>query len=337
MPGRILPSAFRPAWWLRSAHGQTVFPNIVRRVPPVPLIWESFSLSDGDFVELAWSGPEDGPLAMLIHGLGGSAESPYLQGLTRTLTGQGWRVCLFHFRGCGPRTNLRPTGYHSGMTSDPLEVLQALAQRHPDRPRLAVGFSMGGNVLLRLLGEEGQAAPVDAAVAVSVPLELRPCADRLNRGISRAYQRVLLQRVRRRVQEREELLREVIDLDAALQARNFWEFDAAFTAPLHAYDSALDYYERASSRPILGRIARPTLILHAADDPFMVPEILPEADELAEPVTLELSARGGHVGFVAGGPGGRPVYWLEERIPAWLHEQLPAAWRDRIATELAVR
>lgn len=337
MPGRVVSSSFRPVWWLRSAHGQTVFPNIVRRVPPVPLLWERFTLSDGDFVELAWAGPEEGPLAVLIHGLGGSAESPYLQGLTHELTDQGWRVCLFHFRGCGPATNLRPTGYHSGMTSDPREVLEALAQRHPDRPLLAVGFSMGGNVLLRLLGEEAENAPVDAAVAVSVPLELRPCADRLNRGLSRAYQRVLLQRVRRRVQEREELLREVIDLDAALNARSFWEFDAAFTAPLHDYDSALDYYERASSRPILGRIARPTLILHAADDPFMVPDILPTADELAEGVTLELSERGGHVGFVAGGPGGRPVYWLEERIPAWLWAQLPAAWQTRLAPALAAR
>lgn len=330
MPGRVLTSAFRPAWWLRSAHAQTVYPNLVRRVAPLPLVWEAFTLSDGDFVELGWLGSEDGPLVVILHGIGGSADSAYIRGLGAVLAAAGWRVCLFHFRGAGPRANTSPTTYHSGMTADPREVFAALALRHPGRPCFAVGFSMGGNVTLRLLGEDGDAAPVDGAIAVSVPMELRPCADRLNRGLSVAYQRVLLQRLRRRILEREALLREVVDLDAALRARSFWEFDTVFTAPLHGFASALDYYERASSRPLLGAIRRPTLIINSADDPFMRPEILPAPAELAPEVTAEVADRGGHVGFVAGGPGGQPVYWLEQRIPAWLRDRLAPAWRERI-------
>ena len=319
MPGTIIPSTFRPAWWLRSAHGQTIYPNVVRRVRPLEgVVWETFTLSDGDFLELAWTGPEAGPIVVLLHGIGGSANSAYIRGLSARLARSGWRVCQFHFRGCGPRPNLRTTTYHSGMTADPLEVLHELARRYPDRPRFGVGFSMGGNVLLRLLGEQGVNAPLDGAVAVSVPMELRPCADKLNTGVSRGYQTVLLRRVRTRMMERKELLKDVVDLDAAMRARSFWEFDAAFTAPVHHFDSALDYYERASSRPLLRAVQRPTLIVNSIDDPFMVPEILPQPEELSPHVTLELSEKGGHVGFVAAGKGGTPVYWLEQRIPEWL-------------------
>lgn len=317
MSGQVLPSTFVPPVWLRGTHAQTILPNTLRLQPSLPGDWEEFPLSDGDVVELLWSGPPSGPIAVLLHGLGGSGESPPMRGLARALVARGWRVARFHFRGAGRRPNRRPTSYHSGMTADPLEVLHALARRYADRPRVVVGVSLGGNVLLRLLGEQGSEAPFDAAVAISVPFDLSICVTQMNQGFSRVYQRVLLRRLRPLITQRRALLRGHIDVEAALAATCFRDFDEAVTAPLHGYANADDYYARASSRPILGQIRRPTLILHSADDPFMSPAVVPAAGELAEGVTLELSAAGGHVGFVQGPPW-RPTCWLDGRVADWL-------------------
>ncbi len=323
MSGQVLPSAFLPPVWLRGPHAQTILPNTLRLQPSLPGDWEDVTLSDGDRVELLWSGPPSGPIALLLHGLGGSGESPPMRGLARALVSRGWRVARFHFRGAGRRPNLRPTSYHSGMTADPLEVLHVLARRYAERPRVAVGVSLGGNVLLRLLGEQGDDAPVDAAVAISVPFDLSICVQRMNQGFSRIYQRVLLRRLRPLITQRRELLRSHIDVESALAATSFRAFDERVTAPLHGYANADDYYLRASSRPILRRISRPTLILHSADDPFMSPAVVPAAEELAEGVTLELSQAGGHVGFVQGPPW-RPTCWLDGRVADWLE-----AYRSR--------
>jgi len=321
MAGRIVDSEFRPPWWLRGGHAQTIFPNTLRRQPATPVEWEVFELPDGDFVELAWSGRQDGPIALVLHGLGGDWESPPVRGMARALAADGWRVCRFHFRGCGRSPNRRLKAYHSGMTEDPLAVVHALAERFVDRPRVAVGFSLGGNVLLRLLGEEGDALPLDAGVAVSVPLVLARCAQRMESGLSRVYQNVLLKRLRERIRQREDFLREQLGAryDQAISARTFEAFDEAFTAPLHGYEGAHDYYNRASSRPVLRHIARPTLIVHSADDPFMHPDVLPEAHELSAQVTVEVARAGGHVGFVHGTPWA-PRYYLEDRVPAWLRD-----------------
>jgi len=323
MAGRIVDSTFSPPWWLRGSHAQTIFPNTLRRQQAQPVEWEVFELPDGDFVELAWSGPKAGPIALVLHGLGGDWESPPVRGMARALAAEGWRVCRFHFRGCGRSPNRVLKAYHSGMTEDPLAVVHALAERFPERPRVAVGFSLGGNVLLRLLGEEGDTLPLDAGVAVSVPLVLARCADRIGKGLSRVYQNILLKRLRERLYAREDFLRSELPdaFDRAVKARTFVEFDDAFTAPLHGYEDARDYYARASSRPVLRHIARPTLIVHSADDPFMHPDVLPEAHELSDHVTVEVARGGGHVGFVHGTPWA-PRYFLEDRVPDWL-----ASWR----------
>jgi len=317
MSGRIVESAFLAPWWLRGPHAQTLFPNSLRQVARPTMVWEEFPLADGDFVELAWTGPENGPLAVLIHGLGGSWESPPIRGLSHALVSAGWRVCCFHFRGCGRGPNRGVQAYHSGMTSDPLAVLTALRQRDPERPLVAVGVSLGGNVLLRLLGETGVDAPVDAAVAVSVPFVLSRCADRMETGASRLYQAILLRRLRTRLALRRHRPGPTGPIEEAMRARTFRAFDNAFTAPVHGFLDAEDYYERASCRPLLARIERPTLVLHSLDDPFMHPDIVPTEAELSGAVTVELSRAGGHVGFV-GGTLWKPVYWLDQRIPAWL-------------------
>ena len=317
MSGRVVQSSFAPPWWLSGAHAQTLFPNTLRRAPRPAVRWEVYELVDGDFVELAWSGPSDGPIAVIIHGLGGSWESPPVRGLTAALVQAGWQVCCFHFRGCARSPNRLVTAYHSGMTADPLEVLHALARRFPDRARVAVGFSLGGNVLLRLLGEQGDQAPVSAAVAVSVPFRLARCAERMDSGASRLYQAVLLRRLQQYLEARRHRVGPTGPIEPALKARNFRTFDEVFTAPVHGYAGADDYYTRASCRPILREITRPTLVLHSIDDPFMHPDVVPEVGELSQQVTLELTAGGGHVGFVHGPPW-QPRYWLDHRIPEWL-------------------
>ena len=323
MSGQIVDSEFRSPWWLRGAHAQTIVPNTFRRQRETELDWEIFELPDGDFVELAWSGPEQGPIAVVIHGLGGDWQSPPVRGMARALNADGWRVCRFHFRGCARSPNRKLKAYHSGMTEDPLAVVEALAERFANRPRVAVGFSLGGNVLLRMLGEQGDTLPLDAAVAISVPLVLERCAAKMETKAARVYQNVLLKRIRERIRQREPQLRAALEgrYEQAMSARSFTDFDEAFTAPLHGYTSAQDYYTRASSRAVLGDIVHPTLIVHSADDPFMYPDVLPESHELSEQVTLEVARQGGHVGFVHGTPWA-PRYYLEERVPAWL-----ASWR----------
>lgn len=310
-------AAFEPAWWLPGPHAQTIWAAALRRRPPVAFRFETFELADGDRLELAWHGPAAGALAVILHGLEGCCHSNYASGIARALAAAGWRCCVLHFRGCGGRPNRHPRTYHSGDTADLAEVLEALARRAAGRPIVAVGYSLGGNVLLKYLAT--QAAPVPAAaVAVSVPFELGAAAAALSRGLSRVYQRRLLGALKRKILARRALLLGLLDLERAAGAADFFAFDDAVTAPLHGFAGVAHYYQAASSRQYLPRVRTPTLALHARDDPFMAPQVIPEAAELGPGLQLEIAAHGGHVGFVGGASPRRPVYWLERRIPQWL-------------------
>lgn len=322
-PGSVVTSSFKPAWWLPGPHVQTLFPFILGRHLPVSTRRERLTLPDGDFLDLDWAveAPEKAPLVLILHGLEGSLRSHYAGGLMRSLNLAGLRAVLMHFRGCSGEPNRLARSYHSGETGDLDWVVRLLRRREPETALAAVGFSLGGNVLLKWLGETGAQADLQAAVAVSVPFDLAIAADRLEHGLSRLYQAYLLHKLRRSLrakQARVELPFEVPNLG---QLDSFRRFDHAVTAPLHGFAGVDDYYARASSRPFLSRIARPTLILQALDDPFMTPAIVPSPQELAPLVRLELSAKGGHVGFISGRPF-HPEYWLEQRIPAYLGDQL---------------
>jgi len=315
----IQQSTFQPAWWLPGAHAQTLYPHQIRRVSASAHTRERLELPDGDFVDLDWAGPESGGLVCLFHGLEGSGESNYIRGLTHALTAQGLRSVLMHFRGCSHETNRLARSYHSGDTGDIRFLIHTLRTRHPGRLLAAVGFSLGGNALLKFLGEEGPNQPLDQAVAVSVPFDLAACADRLSSGISRLYCRHLLASLHAKVASRATLIRAAgVDVDAALASRDFWEFDQAVVAPIFGFKDAADYYTQSSCGPFLQRIEVPTLILHAADDPFMTPEAMPSAKDLSPAVTLEISQSGGHVGFVAGPAPGLAHYWLDDRIAGHL-------------------
>lgn len=328
----IIESEFKPAWWLMNAHGQTLYPTIMRHLTAPVDCMERIELPDGDFIDLAWAVnglADDAPLVILLHGLGGSVQSIYAAGLMRVFNENGWRAMLMHFRGASHEPNRLPRAYHSGDTGDLDYLLRLLAQREPDTLKAVVGVSLGGNVLLKWLGERGSQTWIHAAVAISVPFQLRLVADKIGQGFSRIYQSYLLRSLRNVFMRKREVLSP--DLPDALvnvnQWRCFWTFDEKVTAPLHGFAHVHAYYRQASCHAYLCKIATPTLIIHALDDPFMTPDVIPEENDLSDQITLELSKRGGHVGFISGSFG-RPVYWLEERIPAHLHQQFSKIGTD---------
>ena len=328
--GTVVRADFAPAWWLPGPHLQTVWPALLRPTRRVSLTRERLELPDGDFIDVDWAGGA-GPVVVILHGLQGSSRSPHVQGLLRAFVRRGWRGAVMHFRGCGGEPNRLPRTYHSGETGDVGYFLRRLREREPSTPVAAVGYSLGGNVLLKWLAERGAGAELAAAVAVSVPFLLARAADRLDRGFSRVYRRHFIVDLHRAVTEKFRSRPGPLDLDAVRGARTFRGFDDRVTAPLHGFRDSAHYYREASSRQYLRAVARPTLILHALDDPFMTRDVVPRRDELPPCVRLELSAAGGHVGFVAGSAPWMARYWLEERIPQFLGERHGF---DRCATAL---
>jgi predicted alpha/beta-fold hydrolase len=324
--GLIVPSRFKPHPLLPGAHLQTIAPAFIRPRVELAMRVERLETPDDDFVDIGWVGEHNagGPIATLVHGLGGGFESQYLRGLARRLAALGWRVALLQLRGGGEQPNKLPRSYHHGDTVDLRWLWHRLRALEPQTPIAAVGWSLGGNLLLRALHEEGAKAPVSLAVAASVPFKLRDCAEHMNRGFARVYQHHLLSGLRQIVRRKLAAgpLPDTVDVRQALSARSFFEFDDAFTAPLNGFRNAIDYYERTSCGAIVHDIRVPTLIVQAEDDPFMSPGCIPAASALAPQVTLEVSASGGHVGFVGLGRWGQLDWWLEQRIAAHLQAAL---------------
>jgi predicted alpha/beta-fold hydrolase len=288
---------------------------------------------DDDLVLDHTAGPSGSPRVLLLHGLEGSAHSLHTQGLAHLAARAGWRATVLNFRSCArdPRDirrrlpNRRPRLYHSGETGDLDFVVRTLAAREPGVPITAIGFSLGGNVLLKWLGEhgeEGQAAGIAAAAVLSVPYDLGAASRFLERPAGRIYAYHFLRRLRPKALDvLARFPRETAHLDAdrIRGARTFAAFDRHVTAPLHGFTSAEDYYARASSLPYLGRIRVPTLCISSEDDPFFPREALAPARGAASPdVRFEVTPWGGHTGFVSGPWPWRPRYWAEEATVAWL-------------------
>ena len=326
-----IPDSFTAPWWLRNAHCQTIWPSLVRRAPKIVTTRERLELADGDFIDLNWISPRharsDTPIVIVLHGLGGSITSQYASGILRAIQQHGWRGVLMHFRGCSGEPNRLPRCYHAGETEDFNTLVTLLQQREPSAPLAAIGYSLGGNVLLKWLGERGAQAPLLAAVAVSVPFSLSVTGRRLNQGLSRLYQSYLLRSLRKVIRKKFTHPSFPVTHSDVAAVRTIWEYDNAVTAPLHGFSDADDYYAKSSSRQYLRHIAIPTLILHAADDPFMTEHAIPSQDELSASISFELSTHGGHVAFITGRYPWRPEYWLERRIPNFLATKLGRAGR----------
>lgn len=316
----ITTSRFVPAWWLRNRHLQTIVPNTLRPLPALALRRERVELPDGDFVDADWTPNARGPIVVILHGLEGSRDSRYAAWLLKHVHDLGWRGVLLHFRGCSGEVNRLASGYHSGHTSDFDHFLKLLHEREPDVPVAAVGYSLGGNVLLKWLGETGSASTLFTAVAVSVPFRLDECSNAIDRGFARIYQAHLLRRMRASMKRKLHLIHAAGHRPELDHANSFRRFDDSITAPLHGFKNAEDYYSNCSSIRFLRHIVTPTLVLHSLDDPFMTPRVVPNEDDLSPAVTLELSTHGGHVGFVSGRWPWKPRYWLEERIITHLRE-----------------
>lgn len=320
---------FKPAWWLSNRHLQTLWCVIAKRRLHAHITKERIELPDSDFIDVAWLGREraEQPLIIILHGLGGSVDSHYVRGLLTAVDKLNWRAVVMHFRGASGEPNRLARGYHSGDTQDFDFLVKRLREEEPNVPLAAVGYSLGGNVLLKWLGESPSSFELRAAVAVSVPFDLSIAADTMTRGFAKLYQWYLLNRLKRQLRQKFTHQVPEADLPVALpdlaQLKSFWAFDNAITAPLHGFRDVNDYYTKASSCHHLQHITVPTLIIHAKDDPFMTPHAIPLPEALAPSVNIEITEAGGHVGFISGQIPGKPVYWLEERIKHFLQAIMP--------------
>mgnify|MGYP000598521358 CR=1 FL=1 len=331
MQAQIRPvnhSPFQPAWWLKHAHLQTIFAKYLSPKQRLSTEAEMFSLPDGDEIQLNWL-PDTGtnqeaPLLILLHGLAGDINSHYIQAMLTQCRSLNWPAVLLHFRGCNGKPNKLPRAYHSGDTADAALVISEVKRRFPNRPLVAVGYSLGGNVLLKYCGEQAGNNPLAAAIAVCPPLSLAACAKRINSGASKLYQRYLLGRLKRSTLAK---LQQFTDFPLPLtpqQVQGFSsieQFDEHYTAPIHGFLNAQDYYHKASGKAYLRHIRIPTLVIHANDDPFLSEEVIPSTDELSPHIHYELTRGGGHVGFVYGSVL-KPRFWLNQRIPQFIIEQL---------------
>ncbi|QJT82976.1 hydrolase [Kosakonia sp. MUSA4] len=314
---------FHPMPGARNPHLQTMLPRILRRRLQFDPWWQRLELPDGDFVDLAWS-EEPGqakhkPRLVVFHGLEGSLHSPYAHGLIHAAKERGWLGVVMHFRGCSGIPNRLNRIYHSGETEDGTWFLRWLPETFGPAPTAAVGYSLGGNMLGCLLARADDSLPVDAAVIVSAPLMLEACSYHMEKGFSRFYQRYLLNLLKANAARKLRAYPGSLPttLPALRKVRRIREFDDLITAKIHGFADALDYYRRCSAMPQLPLIRKPTLIIHAKDDPFMDHNVIPDAGHLPPNIEYQLTEHGGHVGFV-GGTLRRPEMWLEKRIPDWL-------------------
>jgi predicted alpha/beta-fold hydrolase len=314
-------TSYRAPGWLPGGHAQTIYPLLIRP-DPLPYHRERWETPDGDFIDLDWTDapaarqPRDSrPLLILFHGLEGSSSSYYAITLMGAAAAIGWSGVVVNFRGCSGESNRLARAYHSGDSDEIDWILRRLRALSPLRPRYAVGVSLGGNALLKWLGEREASTRdyLQAAAAVSAPLDLTACGHHLARGFNRVYTRHFLHTLKRNAAAK--LCRHpgIFDERRMTAASNLYEFDDVVTAPLHGFNGAEDYWRRASSKPWLAGIRLPTLVLNARNDPFLPAQALPTPSQVAASVQLEFPRQGGHVGFVTGSLPGQ-LDWLPQRI-----------------------
>ena len=320
------PPVFRPAWWLPGPHAQTLGARVLRPKGGLAVRRERWETPDGDFLDLDFVVGDhlrDDVLVLLLHGLEGSSASGYILELGRRLASHGIRAVALNFRSCSGELNRGRRLYHSGETSDAAWVIDRLHERTSGLHLAAAGVSLGGNVLLKYLGENPTESGLVAAAAWSVPFDLAAGSRFMERGFARNYVTRLLRSLKAKVRARQAELGPYIDFERSLRATTFWEFDDAATAPLHGFDGADDYYRRSSSAGFISSIQIPTLVLHSRDDPFLPTEAIPETALHANPsITPVLTDHGGHVGFVDGGVPFRPHFWAELVISEFLASRL---------------
>ena len=304
-------SSFQPAWWLPTAHLQTIWPALFRKRPKIAITRERVELDDGDFIDLDWYGHSKAPLVMINHGLEGSIASHYALPLMKTLDDAGFASIFMHFRNCSETPNRLARSYHSGDTGDIQAIIQHIVHRHQREVLAAIGFSLGGNALLKWLGESGNNNPLKCAAAVSVPFLLADSAAKLSKGFSRLYQWYLLKALKQSYLNKFSTLASPLDVNIE-KLDSFRTFDNEVTAPLHGFKNVDEYYQQSSCRQYLQDIQVPTCIIHSRDDPFMYADSIPRKSEMSEHIKFVLTDNGGHVGFVSGAYPWKAIYWHEK-------------------------
>ncbi len=317
--------SFIPASGLSNAHIQTLLPRLLRRNPLFNAYWQRLELPDGDFVDLAWSeNPNkagDKPIFILFHGLEGSFESPYANGLLSAAKEQGWLGVMMHLRGCSDVPNRLARAYHSGETEDARFFIQMLDSRFPQQVRVATGISLGGNMLVNYLAKYKTNTLLNAATVISAPLDLAACSERIQHGFSRVYQMYLLRSLKASsIRKINGNRKAIVGLDKAMIAAipDLLQFDNLLTAPMHGYQNAQDYYQQCSGLQFLDNIDIPTRIIHSKDDPFMTTAVIP-THTLPNCVHYQLTENGGHVGFI-NGSFTKPNFWLETTVNQWFQK-----------------
>lgn len=325
--GATRPAPFTASWWAGGAHAQTLSARVLRSREGPAFTRERLTTPDDDFLDVDW-GPEltpGAPVVVVLHGLEGSSHRGYVRNVCRELLARGVRPVAMNFRGCSGEPNRSLRFYHSGDTGDLSWLVGLIRDRYPGRPIGGMGFSLGGNVLLKMLGErsDGGRSILDAAAVMSVPYDLAAgCALLEKSAMGRVYTGYFMRSLRRKVEGKRDRLQGVLDLDAIDAARTIREFDEVVTAPLNGFSGAAEYYERCSSTGFLSEISVPTLMLHAEDDPFLPRDAIPEREARENgSLHLELVEKGGHVGFLGGAPWS-PHFWGDEAAASFLARTL---------------
>lgn len=319
-------TGYRAPWWLPGAHLQTILP-VARKRPAPHYRRERWDTPDGDFIDLDWvdSARPDAPLVVLFHGLEGSSHSHYARALMHALFERGWRGVVPHFRGCSGSPNRLARAYHSGDSAEIDWILRRLHTAAGTAPLFAAGVSLGGNALLKWLGEQGTASArvVSAAAAICPPLDLAVSGHALARGFNTVYTRHFLATLKTKALHKLVQHPGLFDGARLQRASTLFEFDDVYTGPVHGFAGAADYWQRASSRPWLAAIRTPTLLLCPRNDPFVPPAAWPEAADLSPSIHFECPTQGGHVGFL-GGPWPGAGDWLPRRLLWHFEAQQPA-------------
>lgn len=302
----------------RFGHYQTIVPTLLRRVEGIHWQRQRIDTADGDFIDLDWLTGDHQRLVLLCHGLEGSSDTHYMKGMARACLRAGWDVVAYHFRGCSGEPNRLARSYHSGATDDLAEVIGQVLKTGHYRQMGLIGFSLGGNLVLKYLGEPNDSRPAQlrGGVAISPPVDLAGCCDRLNQAQNWLYQWRFLRSLQGKMIAKGDLVKQALGVDQLPRCRSVWEFDHRYTAPLHGFDGAEDYYRQSSSRQFLGEINYPALLLSAGDDPLLSPGCFPGVDEVSDQVTLQYSHHGGHVSFMQRHPSG--WYWAEQQCVEFL-------------------
>ena len=329
---------FFAAAGIKNPHHQTLLPRFIRKKALFTPVWQTLDTPDDDFLDLAWSEQQDTeiarnkPIFVLFHGLEGCFYSPYANGLMNAFSKSGWLSVMMHFRGCSGKPNKKARAYLSGEVTDARFFLEQLNQQFPNTPKVAVGISLGGNMLANYLAQYKDDPILSAATIVSAPLDLSACANRIEQGFSKVYKRYLLSSLKRNALQKHDLIQGELALSYSSIKRvtRLYEFDDLVTAPLHGFKDAQDYYDQCSGLSKLQQITLPTLIIHAKDDPFMTEAVIPKF-VLPDNIDYRLYENGGHVGFLTG-TALKPKFWLEEALPAY-YESIAAEYLSTVSKQ----